>query len=34
VYKEHDKWEVAVGMRDISRFKNEEEDEKNEAQAA
>jgi hypothetical protein len=35
VYKLHDKWEVAVGMRDISLHKNEdEEDEGNGAHAA
>jgi hypothetical protein len=34
VYKLHDKWEVAVGMSDISLFKNEEEDENYEAHAA
>jgi hypothetical protein len=31
VYELHDKWEVAAGMRDISLFKNEKEDERNEA---
>jgi len=31
VYKLHDKWEVAIGMRDISLFKNEKEVERNEA---
>ena len=34
VYKLHDKWEVAVGMRDISLYKNDEEDEGNGAHAA
>jgi hypothetical protein len=34
VYKLHDKLEAAVGMRDISLFKNEEEDERNEVHAA
>jgi len=30
VYKLYDKWEVVFGMRDISLFKNEEEDKRNE----
>lgn len=34
VYNLHDKWEVAVGMIDISLFKNVEEDETNKTHAA
>ena len=34
VYKLHDRWEVAVGLRDISLFKNEEEAERSEAHVA